>query len=294
MKVKKVLNSSVVLAEDSRAKNYILFGKGIGYGRKAGDSIDEHQIDRTFMPVESDKGRELLELVNTISPEFFKIVQLIIERAEGKLNARLNPNIYFTLMDHLNFAIERHKKGITILNHVFWEIKNYYPEEFEIGLYGLKLVDDMLSIRLPEEEAANIAFHIFNARADDMQSRDGMKYAKMVGAIVDLTRYALNINIDTDSIYFQRFVTHIKFFVNRFLQNKMLENDNQLYLQISNLYPDSMKGALKVKEYMRKLHNKEIPEEELGYLAIHMNTLVAESKKSKTQVNNSEFNDFNA
>ncbi|HZH60339.1 MAG TPA: CAT RNA binding domain-containing protein, partial [Metabacillus sp.] len=34
IKIKKVLNSSVVLAEDEQKKEFILFGKGIGYGQK--------------------------------------------------------------------------------------------------------------------------------------------------------------------------------------------------------------------------------------------------------------------
>ncbi len=275
MRVAKVLNSSVILSEDDQHKKYILFGKGIGYGKKPGDFVAEDSVDKTFMPVESAKGREMLELLNTIAPEFLDITQLIVEKAEKDLDTKLNPSIYFTLMDHLNFTIERQKKGITVMNRVFWEIKNYYPDEFKIGEYGLKLVKEAFHISLPQEEAANIAFHIFNARVEDVQSVDGIKYAKMVGSIINLTRYALNINMDTDSIHYQRFVTHVKFFVDRFFQNKMLENDNQLYSHIAGLYPECMEGANKVKEYIEKVYKREIPEEELGYLAVHMNRLMA-------------------
>lgn len=45
-------------------------------------------------------------------------------------------SIYFTLSDHLNFAVERAKKNINITNRVYWEIKNYYSEEFRIGKYA--------------------------------------------------------------------------------------------------------------------------------------------------------------
>ncbi|BBP93414.1 hypothetical protein BsIDN1_70320 [Bacillus safensis] len=40
-KIKKVLNSSVVLAEDQNQQEMVLFGRGIGYGQKPGQMIEE-------------------------------------------------------------------------------------------------------------------------------------------------------------------------------------------------------------------------------------------------------------
>ena len=40
MHIQKVLNSSVVLVQDDSGEESILLGKGIGYGRKAGEPID--------------------------------------------------------------------------------------------------------------------------------------------------------------------------------------------------------------------------------------------------------------
>ncbi|WP_300366667.1 CAT RNA binding domain-containing protein [uncultured Subdoligranulum sp.] len=40
MVIRKVLNSSVVLVQDESGEESILLGKGIGYGRRPGQSID--------------------------------------------------------------------------------------------------------------------------------------------------------------------------------------------------------------------------------------------------------------
>jgi beta-glucoside operon transcriptional antiterminator len=274
MVVIKSLNSSAVLVKDEKENHYILFGKGIGYGTKVGTEINENNADRTFMPVESPKGREILELINSISPEYVEVTQQIIEKAEKELKSKLNPSIYFTLMDHLHFTVERHKKNMVVMNRVFWEIKNYYPEEFEIGVFGVNRMNEAFNIILPKEEAANIAFHIFIARKENVQPSDGMKYTKMVGSIINLTRYSMNINLDSNSIHYQRFVVHVKFFVERFFQNKMLNDDKQLFNQIATLYPHCMEGAFKIREYIQTVHKVEIPEEELAYLAVHINRLV--------------------
>jgi beta-glucoside operon transcriptional antiterminator len=276
IKIKKVLNSSVILVENEQKKEYILFGKGIGYAQKAGNIIEEQQADQVFLPIENVKVKEFLGLLDTIPPVFVELTQQIVNYAEEKLNTKLNTGIYFTLMDHLHFAVERYKKNINITNRVYWEIKNYYSEEFDIGAFALKLMNEKLNIEMPMEEAANIAFHLINAQGEKEESKDGMKYAKMIGSIVNLVRYTVNINMDTEDIHYTRFITHVKFFVERFYADKLIdEKDNLLFEQIANLYPPAMAGAFKVKEYIQQVNGITIPNAELAYLAVHIHRLMS-------------------
>ncbi|AZH29581.1 MULTISPECIES: PRD domain-containing protein [Paenibacillus] len=275
IKIKKVLNSSVVLAQDDQETEFILIGKGIGYGQKTGAIIEEHQADQIFIPIENVKVKELLGLLSTISPIYVELAQQIINYAEEKLNTKLNSGVYFTLMDHLNFAVERFKKNINITNRVYWEIKNYYSEEFKIGVFALKLMNEKLHLDLPIEEAANIAFHLVNAQGEQKDSNNGMKYAKMIGSIVNLVKYTFNIEMDGENIHHTRFITHVKFFVERFYSDKMLDDkENILFEQIANLYPEAMYGAFRIKEYLEQINKKTIPNEEVAYLAVHMHRLI--------------------
>ena len=276
IKVKKVLNSSVILVENDQQKEYILFGKGIGYGKKTGNTIEEDKADQLFMPIESIKAREFIHLLNSIPPVYLEITQLIVKEAEKKLAAKLNSGIYFTLMDHLHFAVERFHKNINITNRVYWEIKNYYSDEFEVGIYSLSLIKEKLHIEMPVEEAANIAFHLVNAQSENKESTNGMKYAKMIGSIVNLVKYTMNIEMDTEDVHYTRFITHVKFFVERFYSDKMLESkDNLLFEQIAILYPQAMDGAFKIKEYIKQVYGKSVPNDEITYLAVHIHRLIS-------------------
>lgn len=212
MKIKKILNSSVILVADENDKEFICLGKGIGYGRKNGDFVDPETVQQIFRPIDNDQTKKYLELLDTIPPFYLEITQKIVSKAETELNSELNISIYFTLTDHLHFAVERSKKNINITNRVYWEIKNYYPKEFKVGVYALELLNETMGIHLPKEEAANIAFHLINAQSKDNESGDGMKYAKMIGGIVNLVRYSIGSNLNTESIHYQRFITHVKFF----------------------------------------------------------------------------------
>lgn len=46
--VVKVLNSSVVLVEEEGIEKIVL-GKGIGFGKKPGDTIDDERVDKIFL-----------------------------------------------------------------------------------------------------------------------------------------------------------------------------------------------------------------------------------------------------
>ncbi|MEZ2719102.1 PRD domain-containing protein [Niallia circulans] len=276
IKIKKVLNSSVVLVENAQKKEYILLGSGIGYGKKVGSVIEENKADQMFIPVENVKVKEFLSLLDAMPAIFIELTQQIVNYAERKLNTKLNTGIYFTLMDHLHFAVERYKKNINITNRVYWEIKNYYTEEFEIGVHALKLLNEKLNIEMPIEEAANIAFHLVNAQGEKQESKDAMKTARMIGSIVNLVRYTLNINSDEKNVHYIRFITHVKFFVERFYSDSMLEDkDNVLFDQIASLYPQAMDGAFKIKEYIKQVYDTTIPNEELAYLAVHIHRLIS-------------------
>ncbi|KAA6447708.1 PRD domain-containing protein [Bacillus swezeyi] len=275
-KIKKVLNSSVVLAEDQNRQEMVLFGRGIGYGQKPGNRIEEKQADQVFMSVDNMKAKEFLQLLDSMPQEFIELTQQIVQHAEEKLKTKLNSGVYFTLMDHLNFAVERYKKNINITNRVYWEIKNYYTEEFEAGNYALQLINETMGIQLPKEEAANIAFHLINALGEETESKDGMKYAKMIGSIVNLVRYTLNMKWDQENIHYSRFITHVKFFVERFYADKLLaDQENELFEQIANLYPQAMDVAFKIKDYIKQVNGNVIPNDELTYLAVHIHRLIS-------------------
>ncbi|HHN8471154.1 PRD domain-containing protein [Clostridioides difficile] len=269
--IKKVLNSSVVLVHDANDNEFILLGKGIGYGKKTGEYICGSNDNQMFVSVENIKSKQFLELMDDIPVDILKLTQEIIVEAEKLLNSSFNKNLYLILADHFNFAIERMRKGIKITNRVFWEIKNYYPNEFKVGMVAIYMVEERLCIQLPEEEAANIAFHFANAMASDGNSYDTIKYAKVIGEIINIFVFSLNRTLDKKSMHYMRFITHIKFFVERFFSDSMLSSgDDLLFNQMKRSNPKEMLIALKVRDFLEKKYGKKLTNEEIAFLVIHI------------------------
>ena len=101
----------------------------------------------------------------------------------------------------------------------------------------------------------------------------------MINSIVNLVKYSVGVPIDTSSIHYTRFITHIKFFVERFYANNQLQEDNNdLYEQISSLYSYAMHIAQKVKQYIDQTYHCSISDDEVVYLGIHINRLIRNTK----------------
>ena len=76
MKILKIINNNVVSACDEKGKEIVVMGKGLGFGKKSGDILDELKIEKKFsMPDESVTRLE--ELLRDIPYEY-------IQTANGK------------------------------------------------------------------------------------------------------------------------------------------------------------------------------------------------------------------
>lgn len=277
--VKKSLNSSVLLVKDKKNQEFILMGKGIGYGRKSGEIIEDDNESQLFMQVDNQIAQRLMGMINSIPAKYFEVSQEIIDYAAVKLNTTFKNNIYLLLTDHISFAVDRFNSNTTVLNRVYWEIKNFYPREFEVGVYALKLLNNECNVKLPKEEAANIAFHLVNAQDEKNHNHDAIRAAKLISVVVSLVKYTTNRDFNKADIHYSRFISHMQFFADRFFANKLINcNDNFLYEQMLKKHPFSIKCANKINDYIIKNYERNLPKEEIAYLAVHIQRLLSVDK----------------
>ncbi|WP_282709325.1 PRD domain-containing protein [Ligilactobacillus sp. Marseille-Q7487] len=270
--IKKVLNSSVVLAQDKKNKDIIALGKGIGFGKKAGQQLNRQEIDKMFLPADAPQFSNFATLLAEVSPELVEVVQLIIAYAEEKIADELNKNLMYFLIDHLKFALERLKENIQIQNKLYWEVQNYYPKEFDVGCYALKVIEEQLNETFPKEEAANIAFHIINAQKNTTQEYDSMRVTKLLNELMTIIRLQVGTKLDSQSISYQRLVTHLKFFVERLLSQRQLESTDMIMQEhILNTYTKAASIAIKLVEFIDINYHYKVSGEELTYLIVHIN-----------------------
>ena len=246
MIVGKILSNNAVLLTNARNEEVVAIGRGIGFGKKPGDSVEDSEIESQFVKKSEGLADVFSQLLAEIPP---------------------------ALSDHINFALQRHANGLTIKNFLLWDIKRFYAEEFAVGLEALGLIEQALSISLPQDEAGFIALHLANAKNNsDMQST--MHSATIIKDVLSILQYDLKLTYDEESLDYQRFVTHLKFFALRLLNRKTVTHgDDSIYQGITEMMPTAWACAKKIGYYVDKNYGCQLTTDEVMFLTIHINRL---------------------
>ena len=268
--IEKVINNNIISAYEKSGAEVIVMGRGIDFKKKQGEVVPADQISKIFRIKSRTLAEQFKELLANMPLERVRISDEIISHAKDHLKLKLNQSIYVTLTDHINFAIERVSQGIEPQNALLWEIKRFYPQEFQLGIYALELIQDRLDILLPKDEAGFIALHFVNAEYGT-DIRDAVKFPDQMQAIVDIVEHDLGIMLDESSLHYERFVTHIKFLIQRIYRKELLSSeDRELSLMMQRKYPREYQCSVKVAEYIMKATGSRLSEEEIMYLSVHI------------------------
>lgn len=270
MIVHKVLNNNIVSSLDERGREVLLVGRGLGWQAKPGEAIDKKKIDKIFRMDTGASTEKLKQLFLEVDVEVIELSARIIDYARETLKKKLNKNVYIMLTDHISFAIERMKQGITFRNALQWETSKLYPAEYAIGLYALELIQKTMQVEFPKDEAGSIALHIVNAEYDC-----NMNYTQQMTEIIqnslNIVRYAFHMEFDEQSLDYQRFTTHLLFFAQRALDHKLMDGGpDEMYELMKKKNPKQFRCAEKIQDYLKKQYNFTLSAEEITFLTVHI------------------------
>lgn len=268
-KVNKVLNNNVILAIDvEKMQEIVLVGKGIGFAKKANEliTLSDKEIEKSFLNFDESTKKEYLNLINDIDDRIILICEKIINISEAAFG-KLNNHIHIALTDHISFAMERVTSGLELSNPFLYEIKMLYPREFEIGELAIKMIKSELGVDLKEVEAGFIALHIHSARQNKNVS-ETIKNTKLLMDLIRIIETELDITIGTYELTYTRLINHLRTSLNRMEENKNIKNP--LLNHIKEQFTQSFDIAYKIGKHIRDIKHIEVSEDELGYLALHI------------------------
>lgn len=278
MKVERVINNNVVTSMNGEGLEVVLMGKGIGFKAKEREEVKEELIEKIFRMDSRTSFDKFKELLVTLPLEHLQISNQIIEYVKATLGKRLNQNVYITLTDHINFALERKKQGMNFPNPLLWEVKRFYPSEYLIGEYAIHLIKEKLGIELFEDEAASIALHIVNAEYNT-EMKEAMKITGMIKNILEIVKDFLEKDLDEQSLYYSRFITHLKFLAQRtYTKEEYDSNDIKFKKIVLSVYPEEYMCSQKIAKYIKDEYSHDIASEELLYLTIHIKRVRTSTK----------------
>lgn len=263
----KALNNNMVLIKEQGVEK-ILLAKGIGFNKKFGDILEDNlEVDKVFS-IEDKKNQEnLKEVYNRVDGEFVAICEEALAEISEELGEELNETIHIGLIDHLAIAMKRLKNKEQINNPFIVEIETLYSVEFEMAKKIVNKLQDKYEIDFPEGEIGFITLHIHSARNGKMLS-NSIKYSYLSNKIIIYIEEKYNSKIDKRSLDYARFLSHVRFTIERVLTDTVLKND--LTEIIKKSYPVSYEIAEGASKIIEETLDKKVCDDEVAYIAIHV------------------------
>ncbi|MDL2324157.1 PRD domain-containing protein [Ruminococcaceae bacterium OttesenSCG-928-A16] len=271
VRVAKPINNNIVSVHDENGQEIVVMGRGIGYKAKSGDDIPGHLVEKIFRMSSQNEIERLKELLSSVPQAHIDVTAEIIAYAAQHLEKRLNESIYLTLTDHISFSINRLQQGMHFHSTLLSEIRQFYPEEYAIGKYGLQLIEQQTGLILPKEEAASIALHIINAEYDTTVS-DSYYITRLVDSIASLLKEEAGIALEEQAFFTERFLTHLKYLTRRVIKKEPLPppQDATLYTLMKGAYPVAVAQAERIAGYIEESQQYTLSTDEISSLAIHI------------------------
>lgn len=273
MKIKKVLNQNAVLVLDE-GQEKVAVGKGVGFNKTKNDVLSRQLVERMFV-MEPEGLKKLQVLLSQIEDKYFLASEEIIQHAETVLGEKLNEHINIGLSDHIAFAAENIQNNIIVRNKLLSEIEILYSEEFAIAQWAVEYLTQTLEIPFSYDEAGYIAIHIHSARSGRTDNSKSIREVTIVSEIIHLIEQELAIDIhdDKNSLSYSRLVNHLRLFIHRFQQNQYAVLDEEILEVVKKKYAESYEISKKVQVLLMRNFHYQVPNEEFGYLSIHIERL---------------------
>ena len=277
MKIEKILNNNAFISIDKSGEEIVVMGRGIAFGKKQGNEVELSRGYKIFSNSDKELNQRLKNIVSDIPEEYMKITEQVVCMLEKEYDKKVNDIIYVSLTEHIHGAVERFKKGIQIKNPLLIDIKRLFRDEYEVSKQALEAIKEEFCIEFEEDEAGYIAQHIVNAQLDDDMS-DIVNVTRIMQDILNIIKYSYKIDFNEESVYYYRFVTHLKFFAQRILNRLTYEDDDEDVFEVfKDKYNESYKCVLKIKEQIKQIYDYELSKDEQLYLMIHIERITTKA-----------------
>lgn len=268
MRVLKAINNNVVSCMDDNGRELIAMGKGLGFRSKAGDVLRPEDAEKVFRMESDEEVSRFKDVLSQLPVRLLELCSRVIDCANHVLGRQLSESIYLTLTDHVNFALERMRRGIQLHNALVTEMRVFYPGEFAVGQYALEQIAAQEGVQLPEDEAASIAMHLVNAQYNSSINTT-MHVARVLQPMIDIISGWPGVELNKTHLYYDQLIVDLKFIaMQAFSHDERSWGSPELEDMVKKLYPEAYACAEATAGYLARQCGHPIPKEEQAHLAM--------------------------
>lgn len=270
-RIKKVLNHNAVIALlPEEQKEYLLLGKGVGFGKKVAERITQKEGMTVYSLQQAGDRGSAEEIVKSVSPDLLEVANAVLDEAEKQFG-KVDRSILFPMADHLDFAVRRIKNHEVISNPLTQDIRVMFHMEYKAAETAVPLLLEKTGETIPEDEIGFLALHVHSAIVDENVAQS-LKTAQIVRSCLSMIEEKSGEHFEVMSLGYNRMMNHIRYMVTRILTGEPLKMNLNDYMETH--YPSSFGIAKTVCNEVGKTLKKDYQPAEIGYLAMHIERVI--------------------
>ena len=246
------------------------------------ENLDENQLLQIIKDnvggSELHKGRIQINtknrLLNLIDKSAIEKLEQSVYKMEEKMELKLADSAYVGLIVHLAIALQRIKNNekITIDPLFLTELKK--ADEYGTAEVLAKDISSNFNLEIPEDEIGYITMHLkgskmqVNTKAEEKFMIGKYQLVKIAKEMINIAEIESGCSLHQNKNLMLGLVNHLEPAVSRLKMN--LDIRNPLLAQIKETYPQIYDISIKCCKVLKDLLGVEIPESEIGYIAMHI------------------------
>ena len=270
MEILRVFNNNVVLARDELGREAILTGRGLGFQRRRGDTVDPGLIARRYVPAQN--AESVAEVIAGIPLERISLIERTFIQAAHELKTAVPSSTVLAVVDHVNQAMERVRTGLVMDYPLRAEVAHLHPEELRLAETMVANINASQEVQLPSGEAIALALHLFTAAVGAPSTQEASRQSRLIAQVMDLLKGAFGEAFDEHSIGTARFAVHLRYLLVRSRTGEQIADGTASAIAdvLRATHPEAHRVALRIKELLELRLGTRIEADETAYLTLHV------------------------
>ncbi len=258
-----------------------------------GENIDTKHFKQLYDSDGSDSYAASLRkkhLGRLLDNEIVRRVHECLEGVENQRMDNLTENAYDGLVIHLAIAINRILQKDVIQVTGEWQERLPHDEDYGLAVDIAAELEAEFEVYIPQLEIAYICLHIKGAKHEKIQLPDqadrmelaGRELQQFVNDLIDAYDDQQAYLLKQDDEFMQGLLAHLQPTIVRLVHGMSIQNP--VLEDIKENYSDIYARCRQVARVLENKVGKKVPEEEIGFLAVHFGAALVRLEGRKEQI----------
>lgn len=282
MVITRIYNNSCAAVTDGDGQDMIVTGRGVVFGKKAGDLLDEALVEKRYLLSDPGLGSRLDTILSSIDQAdvYLSISEEILSmiRSQGY---PVKESLLLTLTDHISTSLERERTGVVLANPLLPDIRQLYHKQYQLAEQAGQIIAQRTGINVSPDEIGFITLHIVSASIDS-RFDDLLEITHIIQKILCIIETSFEVHLNENSLRYERFIRHLQFFARRILDPASEQETNLLMYNMGRLeFPDAFLCVKDIARMIERDYHRKVSDAEQGYLIYHIMNVILETREKK-------------